>query len=240
MRVSPDGGTPTVIVSVKDGEMALNPQVLPGGEHLLFTLATGSGPERWDNAQVVAQSLGSGERKLLIAGGSDARYLPTGHIVYAHGGRVFATAFNPRRLEVTGETVPVLEGVRRSATSDAANFSVSGSGSLAYITGPASTIQRDIALIDRSGLVEPLKLPPASYSSLRVSPDGTRLAVGVDDGKEAIVYIYELSGTSAMQRVTFAGNSRFPIWSADGRRLAFQSDRDGDRAIFWQSVGGPA
>ncbi len=238
MRVSPDGGTPDSLVSVKDGEMALGPQVLPGGRHVLFTLATGTAPDRWDKARVVVQSLASRERRTVIVGGSDARYVPTGHIVYALAGRVFAVAFDVRRLEVKGGPVPMVDGVRRSASSDAANFSVSGTGSLVYIAGPVSTssAHMDLGLIDRKGLVEPLNLPPGSYSSPRVSPDGTRVAFGIDDGKEAIIYIYELSGTSAMRRVTFGGNNHFPIWSRDGKRLAFQSDRDGDLAIFWQAA----
>ena len=240
MRVSPDGGTPDVLVRVNDGEMALGPQVLPGGRHVLFTLATGTAPDRWDKAQIVVQSLASGERKPLIVGGSDARYVPTGHILYALGGRVFAVVFDVRRLEVKGSPVPMIEGVRRSASSDAANFSVSNTGSLVYIAGPLSTssAQMDVGLIDRKGFVEPLKLPTGPYSWARVSPDGTRLAIGTDDGRDAIVYVYDLSGARAMQRVTFGGNNRFPIWSGDGRRLAFQSDRDGDAAIFWQSING--
>jgi serine/threonine-protein kinase len=243
MRVSPDGGTPAVIVSVKDDEMALGPQMLPDGQHVLFTLASASVSDRWDKAQVVVQSLASGERKSLIAGGSDARYLPTGHIVYALGGRVFGVAFDPQRLVVQGSAVLLVDGVKRSTSSDAANFSASNTGSLIYIPGSASTpaAQMDLGLIDRNGSVEPLKLPPGPYSSVRVSPDGTRIAVGTDDDKEAIIYVYELSGANAMQRVTFGGNNRFPVWSGDGRRLAFQSDRDGDLAIFWQSaVGGTA
>ena len=92
--------------------------------------------------------------------------------------------------------------------------------------------------MDRKGGVEPLKLPPGAYASPRVSPDGTRIAFGTDDGKEAIVWIYDLSGMSAMQRLTFGGNNRFPIWSADGKRVAFQSDRDSDLAIFWQPADG--
>jgi Tol biopolymer transport system component len=71
-----------------------------------------------------------------------------------------------------------------------------------------------------------------------VSPDGSRIAVGAEDGKEAVISIYDLSGTSAMQRITFGGNNRFPIWSGDGSRLVFQSDRDGDQGIFWQSAAG--
>jgi len=242
MRVSPDGGTPDVLVSVKDGEMALGPYVLPDGRHVLFTLATGTAPDRWDKARVVVQSLGSNERKTLIVGGSDARYVPTGHLVYAVAGRVLAVAFDERRLEVKGSHVQMIEGVRRSATSDAANFSLSSTGALVYIPGPASaSSEMVLGLTDRKGFVEPLKLPPGLYSSPRVSPDGTRIAFGIDDGKEATIHTYELAGSTGMQRVTFGGNNRFPIWSRDGTRLAFQSDRDGDLAIFWQSaVGGTA
>ena len=86
MRVSANGGTPEMLVSVKDGEEAYGPQILPGGETVLFTLATGTAAERWDKAQIVTQSLRSGERKTLVDGGSDGRYVPTGHLVYAIGG----------------------------------------------------------------------------------------------------------------------------------------------------------
>ena len=101
-----------------------------------------------------------------------------------------------------------------------------------------STALMEIALIDRKGGVEPLKLPAGPYLMPRVSPDGTRIAFGTDDGKEAIVWIYDVSGTTASRRLTFGGNNRFPMWSADGKRVAFQSDRDGDLAIFSQPAAG--
>ena len=82
MRVSANGGKPELLVSVKSGELAHGPQMLPGGQVVLFTLATGTGAA-WDKAQIVAQLLRSGERKTLVEGGSDARFLPPGHIVYA-------------------------------------------------------------------------------------------------------------------------------------------------------------
>ena len=97
----------------------------------------------------------------------------------------------------------------------------------------------EIALTDRRRGIESLKLPPGPYTAPRVSPDGTRIAFGTDDGNEAIIHTYDLSGTSAMQRLTFGGNNRFPIWTANDR-VAFQSDREGDLAIFWQSVDGGA
>ena len=88
--------------------------------------------------------------------------------------------------------------------------------------------------------MEPLKLPPGPYVAPRVAPDGARIAFGTDDGNEAIIYTYHLSGASGMRRLTFGRKNRFPIWIANNR-VAFQSDREGDLAIFWQStVGGTA
>ena len=84
----------------------------------------------------------------------------------------------------------------------------------------------------------PLKVPPDVYQYPRVSPDGTRLVFGTSDGKQAVVSTYELSGASTVRRLTFEGNNRFPIWSANGSRVAFQSDRQGDPAIWWQPADG--
>src|SRR5207249_4414905 len=138
MRVSANGGKPEVIVTAKANERAHGPQMLPDGKTVLFTLAVGiTGSERWDKAQIVAQSLKTGERKTLVEGGSDARYLPTGHLVYALGGVLFAIPFDAARLQVSGGPVPIIEGVRRAGGgTGTAHFSVSPTGSLVYIPGP--------------------------------------------------------------------------------------------------------
>ena len=81
--------------------------------------------------------------------------------------------------------------------------------------------QQDLVLFDRKGGAEPLKLPPGEYEFPRVSPDGKRIAFETTDGKEAVISIYELSGASSLRRLTFGGNNRFPIWSADGRAWRF-------------------
>jgi eukaryotic-like serine/threonine-protein kinase len=251
MRVADTGGKPEVIIRVKTGEVAHGPQLLPDGQTVLFTVATGTTGDRWDKGLIVVQSLKSGERKTVIEGGSDARYLPTGHIVYALGGVIFAVPFDVRRLEVTGGPVPVVEGVQRAAAAlggasfnagtGTTQFSTAANGSLVFLPGPVSLSSAGVvqlALLDRKGTVEPLKLQPAAYQQPRVSPDGKRIVFSTDDGKDAAVWIYELSGATAMRRLTFGGNNRFPIWSADGQRVAFQSDREGDLGIFWQAADG--
>jgi len=251
MRVADGGGKPEVIIRVKSGEVAHGPQMLPDGQTVLFTVATSTDSNRWDKGLIVVQSLKSGERKTVIEGGSDARYLPTGHIVYALGGVIFAVPFDLRRLEVTGGPVPIVEGVRRTpgplgggqlnAGTGTAQFSTAANGSLVFLAGPVSPSASggaQLALLDRKGTVEPLKLQPATYQQPRVSPDGKRIVFATDDGKDAVVWIYDLSGATAMRRLTFGGKNRFPIWSADGQRVAFQSDREGDLGIFWQAADG--
>jgi Tol biopolymer transport system component len=86
--------------------------------------------------------------------------------------------------------------------------------------------------------VTPLKLPPGPFTAPRISPDGTRVAFGSDDGKDASVWIYELAGTTSPRQLTISGINRFPIWSADGQRVVFQSDREGDAGLFWQRADG--
>ncbi len=242
MRVSANGGQPEVLVSVKDGEVVHGPQVLPGGEWVLFTLATAATTEGWDKAQIVVQSLETSERKTLVSGGSDGQYVPTGHLVYALGGVLFAVPFDLRTLAVAGGPVPVVEGVRRAINGNTgiAHFSVSSTGSLVFVPGPVTTSagQFDLALVDRTGTAQPLKLPPGAYEYPRLSPDGQRIAFGSDDGKDAFVAIYDVSGASALRRLTLGGRNRVPVWSADGEHVAFQSDREGDLGIFWQRADG--
>ena len=242
VRVSPNGGTQQVLVAVADPERAHGPQLLPGGETVLFTLGTGTNTDRWDKADIVVQNLKSGARKRLLAGGSDARYVSTGHLLYALGGTLFAVPFDLKRLEISGGPVPVIEGVRRApgATTGAAQYSLSTAGMLAYIPGPTTgaSAQLEIVIGDRDGKTEALKLPPGPYQNPRVSPDGKRIAFSGEDGKESLIWTFELAGTNAMQRLTFGGNNRSPIWSADSKRVAFQSDREGDAGIFWQPADG--
>ena len=242
MRCSPNGGAPEQLAAVDEGELAHGPQMLLKGAALLFTIAKASdGPTRWDNARVVVQTMKSGGRKTVVNGGTDARYLRTGHLVYALSGIVFAVAFDAARQEVTGGAVPVIEGVSRPAvTTGVVQFATSTTGTLLYVPGPAGTgiTERALALADRAGTVTRLAIPPGRYVHVRASRDGGRLAIGSDDGKDAIVSIQDLAGTSSMRRLTFGGQNRFPIWSPDGQRIAFQSDREGDLGIFSQRADG--
>jgi eukaryotic-like serine/threonine-protein kinase len=242
IRCSPNGGAPERLAAVDEGELAHGPQMLLDGAALLFTIAKAAdGPTRWNKARIVVQTMKSGARKTVVNGGTDARYLPTGHLVYALGGIVFAVGFDPARQEVTGGAVPVIEGVGRPAVATGVvQFATSATGTLLYVPGPvdAGATERVLAFADRTGTVTRLPVPPGPYVHVRASRNGARLAIGSDDAKDAIVSIQDLAGTSAMRRLTFGGQNRFPIWSPDNQRIAFQSDREGDLGIFSQRADG--
>jgi serine/threonine-protein kinase len=219
--------------------------MLPGNRAILFTLGAGTGGvERFDNARIVAEDIGSGMRTVLVDAGSDGRYVPTGHLVYAHGAALFAVPFDVGRLKTTGDPVPVIEGVRRSvglnSGTGTAHYAISKTGTLAFVPGPPSLslIEQAVVRFDRKGGTEELKLPPSAFSSIRISPDGQQVAYDIDDGKEAGVWVYDMVRNTSPRRLTFRGANRFPIWSGDGRFVLFQSDREGDLAIYWQRADG--
>ena len=245
-RVSENGGVPEVVIDLKGrDDLAFTPQLLPDGDTVLFVIVARARAilDRWDAARVVAQSLRTGVRKVLIDGAADAQYVPTGHIVYVADGSMFAVPFDLATLTVTGGAVPVIQGVRLGAASGvgrSAHYAFSSSGTLVYVPGPSSTAQQDLVMFDRSGGAEPLRLSPGTYQFPRVSPDGTRIAFGAVDATESSIWTYGMSRATAAQRLTFGGNNRFPVWSADGERIAFQSDRDQDLALYWQPANGGA
>jgi hypothetical protein len=224
--------------------------MLPDGDTVLFSLVSDifdriSGREVSPEGQIVIQSLKSGRRKVIVGAGGSPRYLATGHILYGREGVVFARQFDLQRLEAIGDEIPVVEGVRRAVFAGSGSplpttyFDVSGTGSLVYVPGPLTTsVRYDLAILDpRTGL-QALKLPPNAYEFPRVSPDGKWIAVGINDGTAANIWVYERSGTSAIRQLTFAGKNRYPVWSPDGRFITFQSDREGDLGLFRQRADG--
>jgi serine/threonine-protein kinase len=242
MRVSENGGTAELLVEARDGEQIDGPQLLPGEEWVLFSSTTAGGNNRWNEGNVVAESVETGERRQLISGGSDARYLLTGHIVYALENVLFAIGFDLGGMEVVGGPVSVVEGVERAnspqSNTGTGHFSVSAEGNLVYVeAGTALGSERALALVDRNGPSVRLDVPPNQYISPRLSPDGSRVAVQTD-GDRAVIWTYDLSGGTAIQRFAFDGNNFRPLWSPDGTRIAFASDRNGTISLYLQSADG--
>ncbi|MDA2924712.1 serine/threonine-protein kinase, partial [Acidobacteria bacterium AH-259-L09] len=182
-QVSSTGGTKELLISVdstKD-ESAHGPQILPGRKAILFTLRSGGGT--WDDAQIVVQWLETGEQKVLSPGGRDARYVPTGHLVYAQAGTLLAVPFDLGSLEVTGGPVPIVEGVRDAGNpTGAAQFSFSRLGSLVCIAG-SHEIERTLVWVDRRGGSQPVTKEKRWFKHARFSPNRQHLALHVQ-GRE--------------------------------------------------------
>jgi TolB protein len=148
-----------------------------------------------------------------------------------------AVPFDPQRLQVSGTAVPVVEGVLQSTTNGAAEYSFSATGSLAYVPGSAQAGQLRLVWVNRNGAEQPLAAPAHAYQFPRLSPDGLRVAVGVTE-QENQVWIYDLS-RDTMTRLTFEGNANNdPAWTPDGKRIAFTSNKEGPRNLFWQLADG--
>ena len=235
-HVPASGGVPEELTTPEDESGSVNhiwPDALPEGRGVLFTVVIGG---EIDSAQIAVLDFETGEQTTLISGGSTPRYVPTGHLVYAVRGALHAPGFDLDRLAVTPGPVSVLEGVV-TKTSGAASFSFARDGTLAYVPGiPGRVVgERIVVWMDRAGQEDPLPgLERGSFRGVRVSPDGTRIAL---DGW-GNVSIYDVDrGTASLLTVDAATDSA-PLWTPDGEHVVFGSNREGPSGLFWVPANG--
>ena len=241
VRVPSAGGTPEQLLSLGEGEVTQRwPQMLPSGKGVLYTasnVASGFG-----NANIVVQPLPSGARRVVLRRGLYARYLPSGHLVYVQDGTLFAAPFDLDRLETSGPSVPVLEGVASNASggsAGAAQLSVSGNGTLAYLAGVSISSGFPVSWVDRAEKVSTLRAAPAVWTNPAFSPDGRRLALEIMDSTSNL-WVYDLA-RDTLERLTFdASDSARPVWTPDGRRITFAATRADSPAfnLFWRPADG--
>ena len=240
-RVSSEGGKPEHLVKLEAGQVAQGPEMLPGGRAIVFTLARRA--DLGNTPQIVVQSLDSGTRHVVLERGADARYVPTGHLVYALDGTLLAVPFDLTTLAVRGPALPLLDDVAQQNVT--AQFTISSQGALVYVPkdalGGQSPAQRTLVWVDRHGREEPMKTPPRAYVHPRLSPDGTRVALDVRD-QEADIWIWDLV-RERLTRLTFGPTfEQYGIWTPDGRDVIFSSAQFGGptaaRSLFRRSADG--
>jgi len=229
-RVPAAGGTSELIVAVEEGEQAQSPQLLPGGEWLLFTLRTSSA-SAWDESQIVVQSLETDERRVLINGGTDGRFVPTGHIVYSQGNTLLAVPFELASMGMNQQgPVTLVEDVALAGVTGSAHYAISDTGMLVYVSTNSDsgmgggitgfTPISALTWVDRSGNETRLPKESAPHFNMMLSPDGGRVAYRTDAGDDDL-WIYDIA-RQTNQRLTFdAALETNAAWSPDGERIAF-------------------
>ena len=229
MQVPGTSGTLELLIPVEEGEVMQGPEMLPGGEWVLLT-ARAAGQASCDEAQMIAQSVTSSERTVLIDGGRDGRYLPTGHLVYSLNNVLFVVPFNVESLQVTGGTIPLVEGVGAQFLSvSSAHFSTSTNGALVYVS-PSETVS-SLVWVGREGEVGMVPLPPAAYRNPEVSPDGDLITYVVGGGAWSSNWTLDLQ-RQVPQRLHFEGSQGVMKWSPDKSRYVFAADPTGGTAYY--------
>jgi eukaryotic-like serine/threonine-protein kinase len=212
-RVSASGGSKEVLPN-KSEDRAFYPQFLPGGKTVLYSINTQYNP---DYGKIVALTLATGERRVVLEGGANPRYSASGHIVFARAGAILAAPFELSRLEVTGPAVTLIEGIRIEEWG-AAQFALATEGTLVYVSGGPAWIGK-LTWVDQQGISKPFAAPAQAYGPVSLSPDSQRLAVQVT-GATSDLWIYELA-RGTFTRLTVEGLNYRPLWTPDGRGIVY-------------------
>ena len=238
MRLPPDGGPPQTLTTpdLPKGERSHRwPAALPGGRAVLFIVGVNSSPDDYNNSDVDAVIVATGERRRLLTGASYVQYVP-GHLIFMRNGAIHAVPFDPESLTIKGTPTPVVNGVSGDVTTGAAAFACADDGTLVYApggSGPNGNLRR-LVWADRTGTIEAVNLPPAFYNDERISPDGSRFAVIVGPTGSGDVWIYDIARGS-FTRLTFDRNAGTPVWSADGRDVYYVTiEPSSGRTTFWR------
>ncbi|MGC2422086.1 MAG: protein kinase, partial [Candidatus Acidiferrales bacterium] len=234
-RVSEAGGTPTLVAAPDASRQEagfFHPQFLPDGRHFLLYVRTGA-----SSGYVAAGSLDSPKTERLFECVTSALYALPGYLFYVNQGTLVAQPFDANGLRLTGPAVPVGTGVGLNPVYAYGYFSVSQGGVLAFQTTSSSVISQ-MTWYNREGVQLGTVGQPGLYTNSALSPDGTRIAVGVGERGTRDIWVYDLKrGTES--RLTFGSVDNFnPLWSADGSRIMFTSSRAGPRDIYEQPGNG--
>jgi serine/threonine protein kinase len=235
LRVSDEGGKPEPVTKLQadKGELGhISPSILPGNKTLLFTVFSGGSV---DDGTLVAQKIGSEDRKVIIAKGFDAHFFAPNHLLYMRAGDLMVVEFDPDKLSVSGAPAAAAQDVLMHPGSGSAQYDISNNGTLVYVNAGKQATENNLVLAEHDAKPQPFPVKANIYESPRFSPDGKILALTVRL-PDADIWIYDIE-RGALRRITFApGEDELPVWSPDGKRIAFASN--GRQQAFMIAVDG--
>jgi Tol biopolymer transport system component/DNA-binding winged helix-turn-helix (wHTH) protein len=225
LRMSLADGSPQALIWAPDKKAVTAgfwPLILPDRKMLLMTAFAGSRFDAEENARIVAVRTDTGVQRTLIERARDARFVPPAHLVFARDGHLFAVSFNPDRLETYGMAIPVVANVQDMA-GGLGQYDISVNGTLAYLTDGFQRIESRLVLKDATGERLPFKIESRSYTAVRFSPDGRKLAF-VIRSPDPDIWMYDLDRNN-LRRLSFeTGEDESPVWSPGGQRIAYVSN----------------
>jgi serine/threonine-protein kinase len=233
------GKKETVTTLAPDENTHRWPQVLPNAKAVLYT-SRNAVRQQFDDANVVVQPLPGGTPRIVVRGGYHGRYVASGHLVYIHDGRLMAAPFNLDRLEVTGDSVPVLENVVSYSGTGGSQFAISARGTLVFLQGNSIGNDQPIEWLARGDTSTALQAMASNWSSPRFSSDGHRLAIDIMGNNRNIdIWVYDWI-RDALNQLTFdPTDESSPVWTPDDRRIVFSSTRGGMVPnLYWQRADG--
>ncbi len=240
-RISDTGGKFELVSTLDSsrGEHShLWPQILPQGRGILVTMVLGQDFQDVASSQIVVLDPKSGRRTVVLEGSPFARYA-AGQIFFVRGGSMFRVPFDLTRLSVTGSPVPIAERITIDSEFGSASVAISIDGTLVYADGPPIPSSRSVVLrLDRQGVEKPLPLPAAWYGDPRLSPDGKTLAVQKCDGPSCKLVLYDLERKVLTPFTSEPGRFFNPVWSPDGRQLAYSGFAVGAPTLYMKNADG--
>ena len=227
-QISPDGGGLREITKLagKSERTHRWPQMLPGGKAVIFVVGTIDSPDNYDSATLEAHIVATGERRVILSGVAMARYVATGHLVFARGATLYAVRFDPDRLAISGTPEPIQQGVAGDPTTGATHYAISRTGALVYVPGSPDGATNRLVWANRKGETQAVGIPVGTYLDPMLSPDGGQIAVSALAGGSTDVWVYDLA-RKTLVRLTFGGSNTTPIWSADGIYVYYVKLRSG-------------
>jgi serine/threonine protein kinase len=236
-RVSASGGTPTPVTTLDESRKEtahLWPYFLPDGRHFLYLARS----VQRENTGIYVGALDSKEQKLLLNADSSSVYAPPGFLLFVRERTLMAQAFDADRLQLTGEPFSVVEQVGYNSANGRAYFSISQTGVLVFLSSDVPGTQ--LAWVDRGGKQPATVGTTAVDNGLRLSPDGKRLAVSRLDSQAASadIWLIDLARNNASRFTFDPANETNPVWSPDGSRIVFASNRDGNPKMFQRLSNG--